>query len=195
MKVQGYVYFIRGGDLVKIGWSTNPRLRLSQLQTASAERLRMVCAMPGSREDERALHVQFATLRVRGEWFRACPGLLAAAPWICARALERVEEAGANEAQRWVDAMRACLAVMDSAPGDLVEMQVVVVKRALAGKVRDALDSAIAYGLAAADGDRDKIAQRIKADFALDLVFNIGRDDRPDVPGANGSSDEIEALS
>ncbi|MCC6824020.1 MAG: GIY-YIG nuclease family protein [Verrucomicrobia subdivision 3 bacterium] len=195
MKVQGFVYFIRGGDLVKIGWSTNPRLRLSQLQTASAERLRIIGVTPGTRGDERALHGTFASLRVRGEWFRACPGLLAAVPWICDRSLERLEAAGLSEAQRWVDALRGCLAVMEAAADDLVEEQVLQVKRGLTGRVHSVLELAVSYSLATDPQERDQVAREIRSDFIFDLAAHAIRGDRPDVPGANGSSDEIEALS
>lgn len=66
------VYFIQVGDagLVKIGVSSNPLVRLASLQTSHSDELRLIGTMPGKRSKERELHDRFASLRVRGEWFR-----------------------------------------------------------------------------------------------------------------------------
>lgn len=69
----GTVYFIRAiNDLgpVKIGFSTEPDGRLSTLQTSHHGELKIIAAIEGTREDERALHERFASVRMRGEWFR-----------------------------------------------------------------------------------------------------------------------------
>jgi hypothetical protein len=76
----GHVYFVRddAAGAVKIGWTRQLASRLAALQTASANRLVLLGRIPGSLADEAALHQRFAGHRVRGEWFRADPELLAA---------------------------------------------------------------------------------------------------------------------
>jgi hypothetical protein len=67
------VYFIRrqvGRGAVKIGYARNPAARLAELQTGSDARLEIIATLPGGQVVERALHVRFAHLRLRGEWFR-----------------------------------------------------------------------------------------------------------------------------
>lgn len=80
----GFVYFAQGpGDLdpIKIGWSTNPWVRLLEMQTANWAVLRLIglieipvkdpAAGSGYQSLERRLHEHFAPFRIRGEWFRA----------------------------------------------------------------------------------------------------------------------------
>ena len=74
------IYFIRAGNLVKIGRSVNPRERLKALrsdkkQTIIPEQVDMseaeiIAVFPGGRRVESALHFQFRRYRVAGEWFR-----------------------------------------------------------------------------------------------------------------------------
>lgn len=85
----GYVYFVRaaGLDLIKIGWTGgHPAKRLRELSQASPVELAFEGVMLGTWQAEQALHLRFAHLRVRGEWFRAAPELVAfigenAPPW------------------------------------------------------------------------------------------------------------------
>lgn len=65
----GYVYFIRQGGWVKIGYSKDPESRLRDLQVASPTKLKLLRAEPGSPESERSYHDRFAALRGSGEWF------------------------------------------------------------------------------------------------------------------------------
>lgn len=58
------------GTFVKIGVSGNPARRLRDLQTASPLELELLATVPGGQELEQVLHIWFAELRVRGEWFR-----------------------------------------------------------------------------------------------------------------------------
>lgn len=69
---EGWVYFIRKGGLVKIGWSSQPSVRFKQLRPDE-----VLATMPGSMRDERDLHGAFSHLREHGEWFRPEPDLLA----------------------------------------------------------------------------------------------------------------------
>lgn len=66
---QGFIYFIRSGDRVKIGYSTNVKERMIKLQTSSPDPLQFIGARPGSFEDEGRLHSLYNDLRTSGEWF------------------------------------------------------------------------------------------------------------------------------
>lgn len=70
------LYIIRGGALVKIGYTAdNVKRRLTQLQIGSPMPLRLVTVMEGERADEVALHDRCARWRSHGEWFQAAPVL------------------------------------------------------------------------------------------------------------------------
>ncbi len=72
------VYFAQAdgkAGLIKIGFSSRPKHRVRQLLTGSAQVV-LLCAVPGSKDDERALHKRFASARVHGEWFNPVPELL-----------------------------------------------------------------------------------------------------------------------
>lgn len=66
---QSFIYFATAGNKVKIGISKNPRQRLGSIRTGSSSKVRIYYVTPGTREDERRLHQQFAEYRVNGEWF------------------------------------------------------------------------------------------------------------------------------
>lgn len=70
-RITGRIYFIEGGDLIKIGYARSPKTRLKDLQIASSIKLRLIAAMPGSYPLETHLHDRFKKLHQRGEWFRA----------------------------------------------------------------------------------------------------------------------------
>jgi hypothetical protein len=61
----GYVYFIRFADRIKIGWSSRPYRRIAELPHDE-----VLAIVPGTIEDERAYHQQFSSLHEQGEWFR-----------------------------------------------------------------------------------------------------------------------------
>lgn len=63
-QVGEFVYFARLGDLIKIGYSTNPVRRAEEL---NAELLGFV---PGDRELEASLHYELREYRERFEWYR-----------------------------------------------------------------------------------------------------------------------------
>lgn len=71
-KATGWVYFVRIGDLVKIGFSTQPDRRMKALRPSEVMHLE-----PGTMADERRCHLAFDHLRVEGELFRPEPDLLA----------------------------------------------------------------------------------------------------------------------
>jgi hypothetical protein len=74
----GWVYFARSDGLVKIGFSRHLAGRLANLQTHSVHEVVLLKKVRGTMADEKAWHRRFANLRVRGEWFRVTPRLLAA---------------------------------------------------------------------------------------------------------------------
>lgn len=71
------IYFIRGGDLIKIGKTNNLRSRLSGLQNGSSHPLEILLVLADTGALEKVLHRRFAKARAHGEWFRAEPKLLA----------------------------------------------------------------------------------------------------------------------
>jgi hypothetical protein len=70
------VYFVRAGNAIKIGRTTNLPGRLKALATASAVPLELLAAVPGGRELEARLHHRWRHLHLRGEWFRADEALV-----------------------------------------------------------------------------------------------------------------------
>ncbi len=75
-RARGYVYFIRVGERIKVGYSTWPAGRLLALQTANAGKLLILGTMQVAKEVEKDIHQRFAHLHVRGEWFEARSDLL-----------------------------------------------------------------------------------------------------------------------
>jgi hypothetical protein len=73
------VYFVQcaGGGPIKIGHSTSPDGRLTELQVGSPYVLRVVATMRGGIEVERTLHRAFAKDRLHGEWFNPSRELVA----------------------------------------------------------------------------------------------------------------------
>jgi hypothetical protein len=66
-KHRPYVYFVRNGDRVKIGTSTNVRNRISSLSLRTSD---IVLLLLGDRHGEQGLHRKFADLRIGNtEWF------------------------------------------------------------------------------------------------------------------------------
>lgn len=78
-----YAYAIQAGEggPVKIGVTRDPVQRLKTLQTGNPETLRGLAAwrvLPG---EERLIHDDFASVRIRGEWFHPTPELLEYVLW------------------------------------------------------------------------------------------------------------------
>lgn len=65
------IYFIQaGGDgQIKIGHAKSARDRQKMLQVGNPERLRLLAAIPGGRDREKAIHYDLSVFRYRGEWF------------------------------------------------------------------------------------------------------------------------------
>ena len=69
------IYFIKekriaGVSNVKIGFSNEPYVRLSQLQTSHPCELLLIAIMKGNKRKERELHKLFKEFHIRGEWFK-----------------------------------------------------------------------------------------------------------------------------
>lgn len=75
-----FVYFVQAEDErgpIKIGFSTNPRRRVEELQTMHTSQLFLLGVVECTSDaTERALHRRFAGSHVRGEWYRPTPDLL-----------------------------------------------------------------------------------------------------------------------
>jgi hypothetical protein len=71
-----YIYAITNGTDIKIGYSSNVKRRLKQLNTGSSINLYVLCTFKGGRELESEIHSMFKKIRYNGEWFRADKELL-----------------------------------------------------------------------------------------------------------------------
>lgn len=67
-----WVYLIEdmAADAIKIGRSSNPRARLTSLQTGTLNKLNLVYSTRCDPGCEQVIHERFAGLRISGEWFR-----------------------------------------------------------------------------------------------------------------------------
>lgn len=74
--VDGWVYYVRAGAFVKIGFTTDLVARMKRLQTSSPCKLQLLVAIEGSQEREAFEHKHYATLRAYGEWFKMEGALL-----------------------------------------------------------------------------------------------------------------------
>lgn len=70
-KTSKKTYFIRSGELVKIGVSNNVQRRLKQLTTGNGRSMELLGVIPENIEKQ--LHSLFAQYRVNGEWFKFGP--------------------------------------------------------------------------------------------------------------------------
>lgn len=67
----GTVYFARCGDLIKIGYTTRLRQRMRDVGADE-----VLATMPGTINDEKALHMRFGSCWVHGEYFEPKPELV-----------------------------------------------------------------------------------------------------------------------
>lgn len=68
----GFVYFVRGGEFVKIGYASNAKNRVRDLQVNCPFQLSLIYSMPGTFQTEIGLHRRFKAHATSGEWFRWC---------------------------------------------------------------------------------------------------------------------------
>lgn len=69
-EMPGRVYLMRNNknNLIKIGFSKNPKVREATLQSEEPD-ITLICHWPGCMKDELRLHKHYASKRRRGEWF------------------------------------------------------------------------------------------------------------------------------
>ena len=72
------LYFVRAGDVVKIGRAKCSWKRLASMQADNHLELNCICVLEGRGHEERAWHAYFRSVRVRGEWFEWVPEMAAA---------------------------------------------------------------------------------------------------------------------
>lgn len=72
MKIRdGFIYAVTDGcGRAKIGWSNKPFTRLANLQSSCPVPVSLVGLMPGTREDERKLHVRLRAWWLHSEGYR-----------------------------------------------------------------------------------------------------------------------------
>lgn len=73
------VYFIHDPktDLVKIGFSQTPHLRVTNIRHETKSKVVLLAAYDGTHEQEQAEHKRWAHLRAHGEWFKPSSDLFA----------------------------------------------------------------------------------------------------------------------
>lgn len=66
------IYFIQntGSEAIRIGSSANPQKMRAELQWAHHDLLILLGTLPGGRKEKKRLHEQFASYRLRGDWFK-----------------------------------------------------------------------------------------------------------------------------
>lgn len=68
-----YVYFARAGDMVKVGCSTRPATRLTEIGEWIPFKIELVATVKGAFDLESDLHAYFADSWSHLEWFRITP--------------------------------------------------------------------------------------------------------------------------
>ena len=61
---------------VKVGWAEDPEQRIKALQTANPRVLKILGTIPGTEDDEKALHAELQSDNVLQEWFRPTNSVL-----------------------------------------------------------------------------------------------------------------------
>lgn len=88
----GWTYFVRADEFVKIGFAKEVRSRLPRLQTSSPVKLQLLMAIEGKASLERDFHRKFAALRAHGEWFKLDGALSAYLDRFCLRQQREMSE-------------------------------------------------------------------------------------------------------
>lgn len=78
MNGTGYVYAVRAVTIgrIKIGYSTDPEVRLCNMQVGSPDILEIIATWPGTEQEERRLHRHLHQWRIHGEWFEPSENVL-----------------------------------------------------------------------------------------------------------------------
>lgn len=70
------IYFIQHTDYLKIGYTNDINIRLSDLQVSCPIKLKVLGLIEGTRKEESEYHKKFKHLGSSGEWFRCTSELL-----------------------------------------------------------------------------------------------------------------------
>lgn len=70
--MSGSVYFVECTGRIKVGFSRNPKRRMSDLATSAPGPLTLIATIDGTFQLERAIHKQISAHRVSREWFDDC---------------------------------------------------------------------------------------------------------------------------
>jgi len=75
---RGEIYFIQVGEdgPIKIGFATDTKKRMKDLQASSPTELRILGKFKGSMRDEKKTHEKFKKFWLRNEWFECNPQLI-----------------------------------------------------------------------------------------------------------------------
>jgi hypothetical protein len=80
--IGGWVYFAQAiessaNSLTKIGWSSQPHVRMTALRDPDGRKVKMILAMPCNTQlAEYVMHQRFKEYRITGEWFALTAELL-----------------------------------------------------------------------------------------------------------------------
>lgn len=111
------IYFIQEGDdgPIKVGVSSNPRVRLGRLQIGNPRKLRVRSIYNGLSFEEKQIHKEYAYAHIAGEWFNPVPDLIALADG-CDDSLIRREvmRETTDEEEAWWDAEQARLDALET---------------------------------------------------------------------------------
>lgn len=70
-----YVYFIKHGDAVKIGFARDVKKRVGEIQVGCSQKVELLGVCRGSMKTEKRFHQRLASDRIRGEWFSMSPAV------------------------------------------------------------------------------------------------------------------------
>lgn len=75
---EGDIYFLHSeiNNLIKIGFSSSIKSRISDLRSMSPVKLKLLGRMDGGMKQEKELHKMFSSVRSHGEWFHASEKLM-----------------------------------------------------------------------------------------------------------------------
>lgn len=68
---EDFVYFVKCGEYIKIGYSTDVEARITGMMCDNPNDLELLACFHGNRITERILHESFSHCRHRNEWFHA----------------------------------------------------------------------------------------------------------------------------
>lgn len=98
--MSGFVYVIRAGNAVKIGYSRRVDVRLTEIQALNHERCDLLATIPATHRVERMIHNLLKADRIRGEWFHYSPRVMEAVDQAARIVPDAEEEQGAKDQGR-----------------------------------------------------------------------------------------------